>query len=409
MARTTQKRWRFGRLLKGDTTIWVMFVALTFISLVAVYSSIGRTAIDDIHTTPLAAFVKHAVFVFVGYLLVIIISNINYRKFSRIAQLVYWLALGVLVVMVVLNRGRWIYIRGFGSFQPSEVAKVALIMFVARDITLHRERLQELNFFIRILIYIALVVAFILPDNYSTAALVALVCMIVLYFGGVNHKYWWRTLGIAVVAGGILLVLSYNVYTNGKGNESSLPERALTWGHRVDSWLHPDSEELTQENMARMAVASGRLVGVGVGHTIHARLMTQASNDFIYAIIIEETGMAMGIIVFVIYAVFYFRCITLARRCKGLFGSLILVGYGTLIFFQAVVNMFVSVGVLPVTGQTLPLISYGGTSYLCMCIAVGAIQSVANDIRKTEQAIKDKQRNEAEFEELKMLDEKVNG
>ena len=147
-------------------------------------------------------------------------------------------------------------------------------------------------------------------------------------------------------------------------------------------------EELTQENMARMAIARGGVLGVGVGNTVHARLMTQAHNDFIYAVIIEEMGMVGGIVVFLLYSILYFRCIRLVWRCKGRFGALTVAGMGTVIYLQALVNMSVAVGVLPVTGQTLPFISYGGTAYLFMGCGLGIIQSVAADVYKKESEAK---------------------
>ena len=132
--------------------------------------------------------------------------------------------------------------------------------------------------------------------------------------------------------------------------------------------------------MARMAIASGGVIGQGPGNTVHARLMTQSHNDFIYAIIIEESGLVGGIVVFLLYTVFFFRCIRLAWRCKGRFGASVVAGLGTTIYLQALVNMCVAVGVLPVTGQTLPFISYGGTAYLFLGCGLGVIQSVAADV-----------------------------
>ena len=128
-----------------------------------------------------------------------------------------------------------------------------------------------------------------------------------------------------------------------------------------------------------MAIARGGVLGKRVGNTIHGRLMTQAHNDFIYAIIIEESGFVGGLIVFILYGVFYLRCLRLAKRCEGRFGRLTVAGMGTVIYLQALVNMSVAVGALPVTGQTLPFISYGGTAYLFLGCGVGVIQAVAAD------------------------------
>ena len=187
---------------------------------------------------------------------------------------------------------------------------------------------------------------------------------------------WWKGVAVMAIAAVVMFVVLYFV-----GDKMDVA-RSGTWGHRLQNWLHPNPDELSQENMARMAVARGEFFGCGIGSTIHGRLMTQAHNDFIYAIIIEEAGMLAAIAIFALYVLFYFRCIHIARHCKGTFGSLSVAGLSTMIFLQALVNMSVAVGVLPVTGQTLPFISFGGTAYLFMGFGVGVIQSVAADNKK---------------------------
>ena len=238
-----------------------------------------------------------------------------------------------------------------------------------------------------LLVYIGIVAGMVLFENFSTAALIFLTCYLMMVFGGVKRSYWWRLLLVGLVVVTAFLAINYYKYKStietGSVQEVTI-ERQMTWGHRVYSWIHPNPEELTQENMARMAIARGGVVGVGVGNTVHARLMTQAHNDFIYAIIIEEMGMLGGIVVFMLYSILYFRCIRLAWRCKGRFGALTVAGMGTVIYLQALVNMSVAVGVLPVTGQTLPFISFGGTAYLFLGCGLGVIQAVAADVEKQE-------------------------
>lgn len=394
---------------RGDKVIWAVFILLTLISLVAVYSSIGLSAVETRHSTPFHAFSRHAYIVVFSYLAVLCVSHIPYRRFSMMSKWGYIGITALLAVMVFVLRSRWIAMPIIGQFQPSEVAKIILVLFLARQLTLNRETIQSVNTYWRLIVIIALNAIFILPENFSTAALVLVISMIMLYFGGLNRKYWFRTILVILAVGGIGIGIAYNSYRSGKytGNEDGILARASTWGHRVDSWIHPNPEELSQENMARMAVASGRFFGVGIGNTVHARLMTQADNDFIFAIIIEEKGMAMGLLVFFLYNVLFFRCLRLAKKCKGLFGSLILVGYGSLFYIQALLNMLVAVGMMPVTGQTLPLISSGGTAYLFMSCAIGVIQSVAHDVLSEEKRIRDKRRDDAEFEEIKKLGEQL--
>lgn len=380
---------KLAKIFKGDRTIWVVFFLLSIVSLLAVYSSIGLYAYSAFASkTPTTLFLRHLLIVVVTYAVVALLSHVNYRYFSRFAVLGYWAAIVLLVVMLALNQGRWVRIPVIGQFQPSEIAKVVLIIFVARLLALKKENVGELGTFLMLLVYISAVVILVLPENFSTAALIFLSAYLVMYFGGVNKKYWWRLflVGIVLVIG--FLAVSYYKYektiTSTGSNVEMAIERQETWGHRVYSWINPNPDELTQENMARMAIARGGVARLGVGTTVHARLMTQAHNDFIYAIIIEETGMVGGLLVFALYSVFFFRCIKVARHCKGRFGSLTVAGLGTMIYLQALVNMSVAVGVLPVTGQTLPFISYGGTAYLFLGCALGVIQAVAADVQNEE-------------------------
>lgn len=381
---------KVSKIFRGDKVIWVVFLLLSIISLVEVYSSIGLYAYSLFSTkSPTALFMRHLVIVVTTYVAIILLSRINYRFFSRFAMLGYWAALVLLAVMLALQHGRWINLPIIGSLQPSEIAKVVLILFVARMLTLKKDAVSELGVFIQLLIYIILVVALVFPSNFSTAALIFLSCYLMMYLGGVNHKYWWRVLIVGLVAVVSFLAIAYVRYERSLSNEvvasEQIIERESTWGHRIYSWINPQPDELTQENMARMAIARGGILGAGIGNTVHARLMTQAHNDFIYAIIIEEMGIVGGIVVFLLYSILYFRCIRLVWRCKGRFGALTVAGLGTVIYMQALVNMCVAVGVLPVTGQTLPFISYGGTAYLFMGCGLGIIQSVAADTYKKEQ------------------------
>lgn len=381
---------RLAKIFKGDRTIWVVFFLLSIVSLLAVYSSIGLYAYSAFASkTPTSLFLRHMLIVAVTYVVVAALSHVNYRYFSRFAVLGYWAAIVLLVVMLALNQGRWVRIPVIGQFQPSEIAKVVLIIFLARILALKKDHAGELGQFLMMLIYIAAVVVLVLPENFSTAALIFLAAYLVMYFGGVNKKYWWRLflVGVVLVIG--FLAVSYYKYEkslNAGVDTEMMIERQETWGHRVYSWINPKTDELTQENMARMAIARGGVARLGIGSTVHARLMTQAHNDFIYAIIIEETGMVGGLFVFALYSIFYFRCVKLTRRCKGRFGALTVAGLGTVIYLQALVNMCVAVGVLPVTGQTLPFISYGGTAYLFLGCALGVIQSVAADVEVQDKA-----------------------
>ncbi len=390
---------KMSKIFRGDKVIWVVFLLLSIISLVEVYSSIGLYAYSFFSTkSPTSLFLRHLIIVIATYAAIILISRVNYRAFSRFALLGYWIALVLLVI--ALTFGRWIRIPVIGQFQPSEIAKIVLIVFIARMLALKKDHVGEIGTFLQLMIYTVLVVALVFPTNFSTAALIFLACYLMMYFGGVNRKYWWRIMLVGLVAVVAFLAISYYRYEHSLNTgqvQEQVIERQATWGHRVYSWINPQPDELTQENMARMAIARGGVLGAGIGNTVHARLVTQAHNDFIYAIIIEEMGMLGGIVVFLLYSILYFRCVRLAWRCKGRFGALTVAGLGTVIYLQALVNMSVAVGVLPVTGQTLPFISYGGTAYLFMGCGLGIIQAVAADVYEKER--EETEQKEPELEE----------
>ena len=381
---------KMSKIFKGDKTLWVVFMLLSIISLVGVYSSIGLEAYTHGSSGgPTGLFLRHLLIVLVSWVIVVVCSRINYRFFSRFAVLGLWASIVLLAVTLMMG-GRWLRIPVINQFQPSEVAKIALVLFIARMLTLKKDQAAEKSTFFSLLAYIVLVAAFVLPENFSTAALLFVACYLMLFFGGVDRRRWWTILLVLVVAA----VAGLGIAVHRFNNENYKPEqakteqlmgRSSTWGHRLQSYFEdPDPTVITQENMARMAIARGGVFGKGPGNTIYARLMTQSHNDFIYAIIIEETGLVGGILVLVLYSFFFFRCMRLAWRAQGRFGALVAAGLGTMIYLQAMANMGVAVGVLPVTGQTLPFISYGGTAYLFLSLGLGIIQSVAADVYSKE-------------------------
>lgn len=369
---------------KGDLAIWFIFIALAIISLISVYSSIGYSAIIS-GTTPIHAFLKHLLFVVATLIGVIFIANFNYRRFASLSWFGYILSVALLVGVLLIGHkentpgsgmNRWIDLPLIGHFQPSELAKIVIIVYLARLIALEKTTLHEWKTFRRIGVSVLIVIALILPDNLSTAVIIGFVCLAMLRLSPINVTHWRRTVLALIVIGVLAIMLG------SKMNFGPLA-RSSTWASRIDNWVNFNDDELTQESMARMAVASGKFFGVGIGSTVQARLMTQAHNDLIYAIIIEESGMLGGIIVFLLYAYLYLRCIRIAWQCKGTFGRMTVVGLGTLIFLQAAIHMGVSVGALPITGQNLPFISSGGTAYLCMGLALGIIQAVAHDVNRS--------------------------
>ena len=365
---------KFSAVVKGDRAIWGIFIFLTIVSVLAVYTSIGFTARHDLGRSPLLATLRHLLFVVIGYGCVWVGSRLPYRIYARISRLAYIGSIALLFVVLVFFGTRWVRIPVIGSFQPSEIAKICLIFYLATILSSHKEHIEDKYFVPLTLIPVIITCGLIFPENLSSALIVFVVSIIMMFVEGVKKgslaKWLLILLALAVLFALIMVVMDKPLF------------RSETWASRVDKWLNPDPNIYNQENMSRMAVARGGLIGAGIGNTIHGRLMTQAHNDFIYSVIVEETGSVMGIIILLAYSFLYLRCLVVAHRSDKLFCKLICVGMGTLIYVQALVHILVSVGVIPVTGQTLPFISYGGSAYIFMSIGLGAVQSVAQDYRR---------------------------
>ncbi|MBO4752850.1 MAG: FtsW/RodA/SpoVE family cell cycle protein [Bacteroidales bacterium] len=365
---------KFTALVKGDRTIWVIFIFLTIVSVLAVYTSIGFTARHDLGRSPLLATLRHLGFILGGYACVWAGGRIHYKFFSQFSLLALVVSVVFLVVVLAVFGGRWFRLPVIGSIQPSELAKVSLLFFLANILAKFKDNMGDKYFVPLTLIPVLITCGLIFPENLSSAIITGTVCFIMMYVAGVKKsalgKWLLILLGFALVFVLVNMLIDKPLF------------RSETWASRVDKWLHPDYTIYNQENMSRMAVARGGFFGAGIGNTIHGRLMTQAHNDFIYAVIVEEAGSLIGVAILVAYSFLYLRCLVIARKCDKPFGKLVCVGVGTLIYIQALVHICVSVGVIPVTGQTLPFISYGGSAYLVMCVALGGVQSIAQDLRR---------------------------
>lgn len=374
-------------LILGDRIIWVVIVFLSFISLIEVYSSIGKAAYD--HGWSISAtVVKHVVIVVVSYILMIGISHVPFKWFSGMSKLGFWLCLimmGVMAVIAVSGKitgtadghaaSRWLdNIPIIGQFQPSEIAKFVLLIFLARQISKYRDSLKDRDTFKKLILPVGVISALIFPENFSTAALVFFSCLVLMYVGGVNKKYLLWTLAVVVALVVVFLLCSFvfklSVF------------RSETWVNRINDWLNSDKDAITQTNIAKIAIASGGLPGVGIGNTVQGRYLNESHTDFIYSVITEEMGLVWVVLIIAAYIIFFIRCMSVSRNCDSFFGQLAVAGLGFIITFQAMINMGVATGYLPVTGQTLPLVSYGGTSYVLTCCAIGVILSVSNHNNK---------------------------
>ncbi|MBR0072332.1 MAG: FtsW/RodA/SpoVE family cell cycle protein [Bacteroidales bacterium] len=390
---------RAKQLVLGDRTIWVLVVLLSLVSLVEVYSSIGKAAYDHGWNIWATVF-KHVVIVALSYVIMIAISHVPFKWFSSLSRLGFWLCFGMMALMFVIAlsgkitgsssghaASRWLDdIPVIGQFQPSEIAKFVLIIFLARQISKYRESLKEWSTFKSLMFPVVAISAFIFPENFSTAALVFLSCMVLMYVGGVNKKYLLWTMLFVVLAVGAFLLCSF-VF------ELSV-FRSETWVNRINDWLNSDKDAITQTNIAKIAIASGGLTGNGPGNTVQGRFLNESHTDFIYSVITEELGLIVVLAIIAIYIIFFVRCMSVSRNCDSFFGQLTVAGLGFLITLQAMVNMGVATGYLPVTGQTLPLVSYGGTSYVLTCSAIGVILAVSSHNKKRQLANKQAEQTE---------------
>ncbi len=392
--------------LRGDKVIWIILIFLMLISLLEVYSSIGKFAHDRMAGNTTKLFFKHLLIIILGLGVIILISNIRYTRFSILAKLGYYISIPLLAFTFIVGltsskaAGRWLEIPIIGSFQPSEMVKFIIIIYLARLITLKKDSIKSITTFRSLLIPPMLASVLIFPENFSTAALLFFVCFSLMFIGGVRFKYWATLCIIGVVGLGIFFAVI-------SAFDIKVLDRSETWSNRIEEYMARDKEAITQVNVAKMAIASGGVIGKMPGNTIQGRLLSESHNDFIYAVIIEELGLIGGIIVLLLYLMFFYRCMRIAFKAEGQFAALTAVGLGLMLTVQALVNMGVAVNLLPVTGQTLPFISYGGTSFLFSSVAAGIILSISGEVQKKEdqEQLNEEKELAKEFEETTQTEE----
>lgn len=366
-----------AKYLKGDRVIWMVSIILSLISLLAVYSSISSLAYKYTDGNTLYYLFKHGIMLITGLGIMYVVHKMNYKYFSRLSQIAIWVAAILLVLTLLLGvnlneASRWIKIPIINqNFQTSDFAKIALIAFVARELTVRREKLHIFKQgVLPILVPIAIICGLILPANFSTAAMLFMVCAILLFVGGVPFKHLILIFTLAITGFALLLSLS-SVFPD-------LLPRAATWKARIMSFESGDSESNYQVEHAMMAIHSGGLLPDGPGTGDSRNYLPHPYSDMIYAFIIEEYGSLIGGCgILLLYLIFLYRALRVARRSERDFGALLVIGLSLLIAMQAFINMAVAVNLFPVTGQPLPLVSMGGTSIWFTCLSLGMILSVS--------------------------------
>lgn len=370
------------KYFRGDKGIWYILLLLSIISVLAVYSSTGRLSYSSASGYSASYILKHIIILASSWLIVYWVHKIPYTFFAKVALFMILPTIALLLFTLFMEEvngaHRWIGVGRF-TFQPSELGKVILILFTARQLTKYQSVIKEKKTFLRLLWAPALVIGLIFPENLSTALLLSVSCFMLFVVGGVSSRYLWR-LTAAGAAAAILLLAVFKFVP-----AENLPGRFGTWKNRIENFSGEESQESYQVTQAKIAVAGGQLFGKGPGNSTQRNFLPHPYSDYIYALIIEEYGMFVGIGVMMLYLWMLFRAIRIARKCPGSFGSYIVLGLTFMLTLQAMVNMGVAVNLLPVTGQPLPFLSMGGTSLWITAFAFGVILSVSVSVQEKEE------------------------
>ncbi|MBN2746205.1 MAG: FtsW/RodA/SpoVE family cell cycle protein [Bacteroidales bacterium] len=356
----------------------MIVLILSFISLLAVYSSTGTLAYKYQGGHTEFYLFKHLSILVMGIGLMYLAHLIPYKYFSRISQLLIFISIPLLLLTLItgtnLNEAsRWLTLPVINiSFQTSDLAKLALIMYVARLLAKKQEEIKDLKqAFVPIMVPIILTTGLILPANFSTAAVLFATSLVLLFIGRINFKYIIGIIGIGVIGFLLLLMIA-------KVNPNILP-RLDTWVARFESFSDKDSEGNYQADQAKIAIATGNFFGKMPGNSVQRNFLPHPYSDFIFAIIVEEYGLIGASIILMLYLIFFYRSVKIASNSPGTFGAFLSIGLAFSLVFQAMINMMVAVNLLPVTGQPLPLLSMGGTSIWFTSISIGIILSVSKE------------------------------
>ena len=371
---------RILRNISGDRTIWAIVALLAIFSFLPVYSASTNLVGVVGKGTTLGYLLKHAMLLILGFVIIYATHKIPYRYFSGLSVLMIPIVFVLLAYTLYqgntisgINASRWISIPFVGiGFQTSTLASVVVMMYLARYLAKNKEKkIVFKESVLQLWLPIGFIMALILPANFSTTAIIFSMVLIISFLGGYPIKY----LGAIIGAGLLILVLF--ILTAKAFPDTFKNSRIETWSNRIENFSNPGEEENYQAEKAKLAIASGEIKGKGPGKSIQKNFLPQSSSDFIYAIIVEEFGLIGGIVLLLLFLGLLFRIVIVATKTESIFGTLLVLGVGIPIIFQALINMAVAVGLFPVTGQPLPLISAGGTAIWMTCFAIGIILSVS--------------------------------
>lgn len=360
--------------------IWAIVALLAIFSFLPVYSAASNLAYTGGNGQTFGYFVKHFVHLFLGFSIIYGIHKIPYRYFRGLSMVMFPVILILLVVTLLqgttiagANASRWIRIPVVGfTFQPSTLAALVLMVYVARYLSKNfEENITFKSSMLNLWLPVFIVLVLILPANFSTAAIIFFMIIVLVFLGGYPIRYLAAIVGMAIM-GLMFFIMIAKLFPE------AMPNRVDTWNSRIEHFLdNKDTAEDYQIEKAKIAIATGSFYGLGPGKSVQKNFLPQSSSDFIFAIIIEEYGLIGGVFLILLYSLLLFRIVVVAQKADSVFGKLTTIGVGLPIIFQALINMGVAVELFPVTGQTLPLISSGGTSIWVTCLAIGIILSVS--------------------------------
>ena len=369
----------FLNKIKGDKVIWAVVFLLTLFSFLAVYSSTGTLAYKYQSGNTEYYMLKHAIILLFGLLLMYFAHLIKYTYYSRIFQIALYIAVPLLLITLIfglnLNEAKRVLPLPFDlTFQTSDLAKVTLIIYLARMLTKKQEQIKDFkSAFVPLMLPVLIVTGLIFPANFSTAALLFITSLVLIFIGRVKVRYILGMVGIGVVALAIAIAILYVMPPEQQG-------RLGTWKNRITSFIDSSGEENYQVEQAKIAIATGGVIGKMPGNSTQRNFLPHPYSDFIFAIIVEEYGAIGGGFIVLLYLILFFRAVKIVTKIPGTFGAFLSIGVAFSLVFQAMINMGVAVNLLPVTGQPLPLISMGGTSIWFTSLAIGIILSVSKEL-----------------------------
>ena len=400
-----------GKILKGDRVIWIVALLLGIISIIVVYSATSALVFNNYGGNTGKLLMKHSGTLIVGFAMMFVAYKIEYRHYAKASWLLLVPCLALLLYTLLFGRNinqasRAINIFGI-SFQPSEVSKIILITYLARQMVMMGDRIHNFkDVILQLGLPILATAALIFPENLSTAAILMVACLVLLFIGRVKFLHIMAIVGIAVVGMGIYLLfdaasttISNNraakaLVENAEGEAITFKpkqNRIQTWANRLSAIgakgeeHDPFDDHHYQQTYAKIAVATGSFSGKGPGKSEQRNFLPHPYSDFIYAIIIEEYGIVGAIIVIMLYIFLFTRVLRIVHKRPLTFGSYMSFGLGFLLITQAMINMGVSIGLLPVTGQPLPFVSMGGTSMMATGFILGMILSVTRHMEEEEE------------------------